>query len=586
MNLRQQIIEDQVEKITNLLGVDADHAFLRLVHSLVVGRSIHAFDLNDLVDGGQDKQVDLITIEEDGNSADVYILQAKNTGSFSSNVLIQMANGLKWIFERPRKDISTLANHAFRDKIYEYRSVQSSVGPSNIRVHVDFVTNGSTANLSDEFEQERRAIYEAFSSVFESFEIRAQGADELVAMLKSQEREGKKINADLRIRYDANNPSIIKYYSQGLKGLVCTVSAQEIARLVNADPTGSIFDLNIRRFLGGKGAVNQDILATCSARENSYEFWFLNNGLTVVCDSFDAVTDPDEPILKLKNMQIVNGCQTATTLAMAQSRGVLAPDVRILVRVYETTDTALVDKIVLTTNNQNKISSRDLRANDPVQIDMETACSIYGYHYERKVRQFDRAGVSVSRILPNELVGQWYLAVVLKNPADARGRKYKVWSEHYAKIFGGGPIEPYIIATLVGRYIGEWLRGSELMDSDDDLKRMLAKRGSFHIGRIASFLWRNGDEWGSSQKELAAEISMLDSDPTSLKVHAERAFEIIEEIIRKNGSFNQDIDRTLKSHSLDEAIDRKLYSGYKQKRRSSSRGTVPVANRSKHSRRS
>jgi hypothetical protein len=91
-------------------------------------------------------------------------------------------------------------------------------------------------------------------------------------------------------------------------------------------------------------------------------------------------------------MQIVNGCQTATTLAVSQKDGTLASDVRVMVRIYETSDTDLVDKIVLTTNNQNKISSRDLRANDPVQIDMESGFQIYDFYYERKTRQFDTIG--------------------------------------------------------------------------------------------------------------------------------------------------------------------------------------------------
>jgi len=69
-------------------------------------------------------------------------------------------------------------------------------------------------------------------------------------------------------------------------------------------------------------------------------------------------------------MQIVNGCQTATALALAEKAGKLAPDTRVMLRIYETADAQLVDKIVLTTNNQNKISSRDLRSNDKIQIDM------------------------------------------------------------------------------------------------------------------------------------------------------------------------------------------------------------------------
>jgi hypothetical protein len=144
MNLRQQIIQDRAEALAGQLHIDIDAAFMRLVHSLVTGKSTHDFDLNDIVDGGQDKRMDLITIEGDDESTDVYVIQSKHTTSFSSNALIQLHNGLNWLFERSRKDIDTLANKALRDKILEYRATLSSLGPSNIRVHVRFVANGST----------------------------------------------------------------------------------------------------------------------------------------------------------------------------------------------------------------------------------------------------------------------------------------------------------------------------------------------------------------------------------------------------------------------------------------------------------
>jgi hypothetical protein len=561
IRLRQQIIEDRIEQVSSLLGISTDDAFLRFIHSLIVGRSLHAFDPDDLTEGGQDKQIDVVTIEEDGDSADVWILQAKNSTSFSSNMLVQLGNSLRWMFERPRAELATLANTALRDKIIEYRSIQSNIGPSNLRIHVAFVTKGRTSELSDEFRQELRGIRDTYSAeVFESFDIKPYGQDELISLLQAQERQSRRIDARLRIRYDVNTPSLIRFQAQDLRDLICSVPAQEIGRLVNADPDGSIFDLNIRRFLGTRGAVNKDIQETCTSPESSYEFWFLNNGITVVCDRFDANTDPDDAHIKLENMQIVNGCQTATTLAVAHREGTLAPDVRVMVRVYETSDTELVDKIVLTTNNQNKISSRDLRANDPVQIDMEDGFRIYGFYYERKTRQFDTGQIPINRIFANELVGQWYLAVVLKNPADARGRKYKVWGEHYNKIFSGQqPIEPYIIASLLGQCVGEWIDKSGLRSDTDDIRRMLAKRGAFHLGRIAAFYWRNSDDWRGSRDDLAQRVQGLESDCEDVKSHIEGAFARLEQIIRENEDFAEDIDRALKSYSLDETISRTVH---------------------------
>ncbi len=49
----------------------------------------------------------------------------------------------------------------------------------------------------------------------------------------------------------------------------------------------------------------------------------------------------------------------------------------------------------------------------------------------------------------NDIVATSYLAIVLKKCSDSRSRKYKVWSEFYDKIFSGGLVDPYIIATLI-----------------------------------------------------------------------------------------------------------------------------------------
>jgi hypothetical protein len=456
--------------------------------------------------------------------------------------------------------VNTLSNTALRDKISEYRSVLGNLGPSNIRIFVRFVTLGLTNTLSAEFTQELEAIRTTYDNdTFESFSVEPIGADELIELAKIQERQTRRVDADIKIRYDTNNPSLIKYYAQDLKGLVCSVPALEIARIVNDNPDGAVFDLNVRKFLGTRGSVNRDILKTCTDKDLSFEFWFLNNGITIVCDHFDPVTDPDNPHVKLKNLQIVNGCQTATTLAIAQKSGTLAPDSRVIIRIYETDDSNLVSRIVLTTNNQNQINSRDLRANDPVQLDMENGFSIFGYFYERKPRQYDDESIPADRIFANEAVAQSYLAIVLKTPSDARARKYKVWGELHARIFSGGPIEPYVIAALLSRYAADWLRKSDYASGESDIERLIAKRGSFHVARIAAFLWRGDDKWENDATKMKPQVAQLEDQPDKFAKYFDLAFRILSKIITGSEAFVSDVDRALKSGALDREIDKRLY---------------------------
>lgn len=561
MTLRQEIVRDRVEDVARKLEVDNDEAFLRFVHSLVTDRSIYDFAEGDLVDGGQDKQIDVITIDEGDDEATIYLIQAKNTRSFSSNALIQMHNGLDWVFHKPRATVQQLSNTTFKDQIIAYRSVLGGLGPANMRLIVAFVTNGLTSDMAEEFRQEARAIKDEYDNdTFAQFELEIWGADELVNRLNTIESRSKKIDEEIRIRYDANNPSLIKYHAGGIKGVVCSASARELSRIVNDDPTESVFDSNVRRSLGTRGAVNSDILRTCTSAESSYLFWFLNNGVTIMCDSFDPVTDPDDPHVKIKNMQIVNGCQTATTLALAEKRGQLAPDTRVLLRIYETMDSDLVDRIVLTTNNQNKITNRNLKANDPLQADMEQAFMRYSYFYERKPRQYDDvADIDSNRIFINEAVAQSYLAVVLKKPSDARGRKYKVWGEFYNQIFTGQAIEPYVVSALLHRYVTNWSRKSGLTKDPNDLRRKLARYGMFQIARIAAFLWRGTDEWRSETHRLRENIRILEENPELVNVHLETSLEMLERIIKGDKQYMSDVDNALKAGMLDLEINRSLH---------------------------
>ena len=350
-NIRQQIIQARVQQISrNLRALDTE-AFPRLVHSVLTDESVYAFNEADLVDGGQDKGIDLITIDETDDTATVYVLQVKYTKSFTLGALVKLKNGLTWLFKRSRAELDTLQNARLKDKIVEYRSLQNCLGPSNLRVIVALVTNALTSGLrqGDEILQEVQAIREEYDNgTFAGFEMRLWGAEELVDKINQDERREKRKDESIRILYDANNPSLIRYHAEGIKGVVCSVQGHEIARIVNDDPGGHVFDANIRRFLGTRGAVNSDILGSCTHSTATHEFWFLNNGVTIVCDSFDAVTDPDDPHIKIRSLQIINGCQTATTLALAQRNGKLPPNVRVLVRVYEAPESGLAEKIVLT----------------------------------------------------------------------------------------------------------------------------------------------------------------------------------------------------------------------------------------------
>ena len=103
MTLRQSIIADRVEELCNDSGDSPDLAFTKFAYSALNACDYDDLQPEDIVDGGQDKQIDVITIDEDSKSesADIFIMKVKNTTGFSSNALTLLGNGLTWVLEKP-----------------------------------------------------------------------------------------------------------------------------------------------------------------------------------------------------------------------------------------------------------------------------------------------------------------------------------------------------------------------------------------------------------------------------------------------------------------------------------------------------
>lgn len=550
MHIRQQVINEKIRSIANTLQIKESDAFVYFVQSIVTGNSIHTLDPNDITDGNQEKQIDTFTIEEQSDGATIYILQAKNSDSFSSNALILLANGLEWTFNRPRSDVESLQNENLKTRILEYRELLSSQGPSNIEMVVVYAANGDASKRSDEFKQEEKKLREKFDNgTFAKFQLLVLGVNELTEKYNAMEKKSRKINADLQIKFDTNTPSLIKYHSEGLKAVVCTTTGKEIARVVN-DNSDALFDANIRRFLGTRGAVNQDILLTCSDKSVSNSFWFLNNGVTIICDKVDEITLPESPLVKIENMQIVNGCQTAKTLALAEQQGKLAADVRVMLKIYQTQNSELAGKLVLTTNNQNKITSRNLRSNDSRQTDLQRAFAAYGILYEIKPGEFDKSGEVGRKIVANELVAQSYLGTILKKPSDARRRKYKIWGELYDQVFGGKKTEQYIFAVELHLAVMRWLK---LQKKDQGLRHKLEKNGAFHIARIAAHRLMGMEVSSAETTLISSKIDSISKNQGAFDLEISKALNELTSLVKKEK--NPDLDSLLKSGAFDIKID-------------------------------
>ena len=72
-----------------------------------------------------------------------------------------------------------------------------------------------------------------------------------------------------------------------------------------------LFERNIRDYLGGSGGINKAIIETLRNPEDRGNFFYYNNGITIICDRAKAGSEKVE----ISNPQIVNGCQTVNSIA-------------------------------------------------------------------------------------------------------------------------------------------------------------------------------------------------------------------------------------------------------------------------------
>jgi hypothetical protein len=89
---------------------------------------------------------------------------------------------------------------------------------------------------------------------------------------------------------------------------------------------------------------------------------------------------------------------------------------------------------------------------------------------------------------------------------------------------------------------------------------VLAKRGNFHVGRIAAFLCKGDDRWNEPQHVLAGRIATLTDDPETLDSTIADAFVFLDKVFSEDFDLAADLDRALKSYVLDETISKALHS--------------------------
>lgn len=435
-------VNSKVESYQQLY--DYDQPSLALTH--VALEALFGLSYEDvreaITDGPNDRGIDAVIIEQLVDGDVIHLFQMKYVTEFeraSNNFPAGEIDKLLSFVGELLQKVPTLersCNPLLWGKVQEIWDVFDRGTPSFV-VH-------TVGNLGPLVSTERERL-ESSIRQYRIFSVKEHTLEGLATLLL----EARAPRIDRQIRLVDN-----QYFERvdgNIRGLIATVEATELVEMIRdpRDPNSvnrDIFEENVRVYLTSRNRINKRILESALADTNS-EFWYLNNGITMTCEAMEYPPGARGPLLRLGNVQIVNGGQTSNALFEA---GKADPErlrsVLVLVRVYEARHREIGLKIAESTNSQTPIRSRDLRANDEVQRKLEESFRSLGYFYERKANQ--HKDQPKARRIDALAVAQAYLAYLLENPQVAGKERGLIFGDLYDTVFNDELTAGALLAAL------------------------------------------------------------------------------------------------------------------------------------------
>jgi hypothetical protein len=360
-----------------------------------------------------------------------------------------------------------------------------------IAVHCHFINNAQGITKSNEkvihdvllrFENDKR---------LNQFKIQVYGLKDILELAIDGKIRVESENIDFVIdgqnsyRFEDNsNRTSLGLPKQVFIGM-CNVN--EFIRLQNKYHNNQLYAENIRLYLGDRQAVNKDIINTITSVESIW-FPYMNNGISIICDEINLGSPKTDKTInvELKNLQIINGCQTVNALYNAKfgekTQDKFQP-ANILVRIYQIEPSQADFKlnVIKATNNQNAVKTYSLLANDPIQIAIGDVMKQFDYLYDRKGEAKQSSNKKVVS-MPNGALA--YRAVYMSAAQSLRSRmgESRVFQKsEYEKIYKTTALENQEELYLLSCKL---LTSSIILDSIRDLVR---ENGTKYINSLPVF---------------------------------------------------------------------------------------------------
>lgn len=223
---------------------------------------------------------------------------------------------------------------------------------------------------------------------------------------------------------------------------IATVKAKHFIEKIAMDEEGkikeSVFEENIRAFLGDENKVNKKISETILDTETkSKQFPVLNNGVTII--SPELSIQPNTKVINLTNYQIINGCQTTNTLHHHYNE--INDDVRLIVKFIESQDSDVASRIIEATNSQSAIEGEAFLALKEkarmVQkfFDLKRKDNkLESLYFERRENEYRGHEIQSTRIYDIKELARCFISVFKADPHNAARYVKKVLNQKTSEV--------------------------------------------------------------------------------------------------------------------------------------------------------
>ncbi|MCW4003628.1 MAG: AIPR family protein [Candidatus Bathyarchaeota archaeon] len=394
-----------------------------------------------------DKSIDAVFIDDKAKQAN--IIQGKFRSSEKYNEKRNDVLALADLGLLPWEDRAAL--DTFYSKLdplvkQKFEELVQRVKNDNYSLKLFYITTGRVSKtIINEAEQRAREAegtvscvvfdYEQVMVLFKDYLIYAPATHTLALRITT---EGTIQHEGVIHRFDPERKT---------ESWVFTMAGDEVGRMF-AQEGPRLFARNIRGYLGDT-EINKSMKET--VEKEPHNFWYYNNGVTMVCNDAKRETKGGEDILLVERGQVINGQQTTRTLHNSDARAT-----NVLVKVIKIPRVPgddeqyddLVNSIVRATNWQNYIAPSDLVSNDYIQVFLEKEFRKRGYQYIRKRMKKSEAKTlfenqTFYQIDKRELAQA--VGACLFDPAVVRKGKEGLFEDPYYKsIFGSHTVSFYL----------------------------------------------------------------------------------------------------------------------------------------------